>query len=140
MDACDCHAAPRAAQASPSGRPPLMMSVLEMLASAAPGDGLSNIVQSFQQAGLGDVVSSWVGTGRNASISSTELKRGLGADRVRQLAESSGMSMNGAARILSELLPPVIDHLTPAGTVPDSEQLARAAATVQRVLGLGVGR
>jgi uncharacterized protein YidB (DUF937 family) len=45
--------------------------ILEMLQNQ-PG-GLSGLVQNFQQNGLGEVISSWIGTGQNLPISSGQL-------------------------------------------------------------------
>lgn len=138
MNACDYHSNDADSLAS---RPSLMRGVLEMLGADksdvdSPGNGLSRVVHSFHQAGLGWAVSSWVGTGRNVSISPTELTQGLGAERLQQLAEFSGMSVDSAARILAELLPPVIDHLTPEGRLPDTVQVAQSVAIIKRALGV----
>lgn len=138
MTGCDCHSS---GADSLSSRPSLMRGVLEMLGVDKPGvdnpgNGLSRVVHSFHQAGLGWAVSSWVGTGRNVVISSTELRQGLGAERLQQLAELSGVSTDGAAHILAELLPPVIDHLTPEGLLPDAVQLAQSVSIIKRALGV----
>ena len=138
MNACDCD---WSGADSLSSRPPLMRGVLDLLGVDKPGvdkpgNGLSRVVHSFHQAGLGWAVSSWVGTGRNVSISAAELRRGLGDGNVRQLAELSGMSADGAAQILAELVPPVIDHLTPEGWVPDTAQLAKSVEIIKRALGV----
>ena len=133
MDACDYHSS---GADSLSGRPSLMRGVLDLLGVDDHGNGLSRVVHGFHQAGLGWAVSSWVGTGRNVSISAAELRLGLGDERVRQLAELSAMSADGAAHILAELLPPVIDHLTPEGLIPDTAQLAKSVAIIKRALGV----
>ena len=124
-----CEAAP-----AESHRATLMGSMLELLGSETSA-GLSDILQGFRRAGLDDAVSSWVGTGRNLPISPAQLTRALGPERVTQLAQQSGVTADAAARILSELLPPVIDHLTPDGQVPDCRQVVKIAATVKRALG-----
>ena len=134
MNACDWP--PGGATDGLSSRSPLMRGVLDMLGVNEVGNGLSHVVHSFHQAGLGWAVSSWVGTGRNVTITPMELRQGLGAERIRQLAELSGMSSDAAARILTELLPPVIDHLTPEGLLPDTDQLAQSVAIVKRALGV----
>lgn len=108
--------------------------MLELLASETSA-GLSDILQRFRRSGLDDVVSSWVGKGRNLPLSPAQLTRALGPERVTQLAQASGMTAGAAAQILSELLPPVVDHLTPDGHVPESEQVWRIATTVKRALG-----
>ena len=94
--------------------------VLGLLSGAGPGGGLQGLIQSFQSKGLGDIVSSWVGTGRNLPISGEELKTGLGADLIGQLASKAGLSADVATSKLTEILPILVDKLTPEGNVPES--------------------
>lgn len=128
-----CEAAPEQ-----SHRATLMGSMLELFGSGAcsgTSAGLPDILQGFRQAGLDDAVSSWVGKGPNLPISPAQLTRALGPERVTQLAQKSGMTADAAARILSELLPPVVDYLTPDGDVPEPDKIRRIATTVKRALG-----
>jgi uncharacterized protein YidB (DUF937 family) len=81
-----------------------------------PG-GLGGLVQSFQQQGLGGVVSSWVGTGANQSITPQQVQSVMG-DHVTAIASKLGVSPEDASAKIAQLLPGVIDHLTPNGQVP----------------------
>jgi uncharacterized protein YidB (DUF937 family) len=94
--------------------------VFGLLSGGARGGGLQGVIQSFKDKGLGDIMSSWIGTGQNLPISGDQLKTGLGADLIGQLASKIGVSPDVAAAKLSEILPGIIDKLTPEGTVPDS--------------------
>jgi len=113
----------------------LMQNVIQMFATGTPGEGLSSIVKGFEQHGLGNLVSSWVGTGQNLPISPEQLQRGLGSDRVRQLAQAAGITEGTAASALSGLLPKVIDQLTPNGAVPHTDQLEQLVASLKTVMG-----
>jgi len=117
-----------------AGNAALLQGVLEMLGSGGAG-GLANIVQGFSKAGLGDVVSSWVGTGQNLPISGEQLKQGLGAGSLAQLAQSSGLSEGATASALAELLPTVVDKLTPGGSLPEAGQLQQLVASAKTMLG-----
>lgn len=117
------------------GNPALMQGVLQMIGAAGSGGGLTNIVQGFQQQGLGDLVSSWVGTGQNLPISPEQVQQGLGAGRVQQLAQSAGLTESAATSALAGLLPTVIDRLTPNGAMPQSDQLQQLLASVKTALG-----
>jgi uncharacterized protein YidB (DUF937 family) len=119
-----------------TGSSALMQGVLQLLGSGESGGGLTNIVGAFRQAGLGDAVSSWVSTGPNLPISAEQLMQGLGAGRVQQLAQSSGLTEGAAASALSGLLPTLIDRLTPDGTMPQSGQLDQLLKTVKGALGV----
>lgn len=94
--------------------------VLGLLSGGGGGGGLQGLIQSFKDKGLGDIVSSWVGTGENLPIDVEQLKNGLGSDLIGQLASKAGISADVASSKLTELLPTLIDKLTPEGKVPES--------------------
>jgi len=102
---------------------PMLGAVLSMLRDGQSG-GLGGLIQAFQDKGLGDLAASWVSTGRNLPISADQLSSVLGSDQIAQLAEKFGLSHGDAASHLTELLPQVVDKLTPNGQLPDSHSLA----------------
>jgi len=81
--------------------------------------GLDGLMQTFKQKGLGEVISSWVGTGNNAAITPEQVQEVLGSDVIQQLAEKSGVSFEAAKAQLAELLPSLIDKVTPEGKIPE---------------------
>ena len=80
--------------------------------------GLPGIVSQLQQQGLGPTVSSWIGTGPNQPISPDQVQQTFGPEVIRELAAKTGMNPQDLAQKLSQLLPQVIDKLTPTGSVP----------------------
>lgn len=104
---------------------PLVHSAYDMIQNH-PG-GLDGLVQSFQQKGLGDVVSSWVGSGQNMPITSDQITHVLGSDAVKNLAAKAGISTDQAGSQLAALLPGLIDKLTPNGHTGDAGGLLTAA-------------
>jgi len=101
------------------GNADLLNAVLGMLGNNAQGGGLAAILAKAQQGGLGDIVSSWIGTGQNLPISADQLNNVLGSDTVANLAKKAGLSPDDAASQLSQVLPQVVDKLTPAGRIPE---------------------
>jgi uncharacterized protein YidB (DUF937 family) len=91
-----------------------------MLSNNGQTGGLSGLVERFQQAGLGDVIGSWVGTGRNLPISGEQIRQALGNDRLQQISEETGLPPEETAEHLSGVLPEAVDKLTPEGQVPSS--------------------
>lgn len=104
------------------GKTGIMKGIMEMLSDKG-GGGLGGIIQSFQQKGMGNIISSWIGTGRNEPITPDQVKDGLGQERVEQVAQHAGVSSDEAAAQLSEHLPNVVDKLTPEGKVPEGGML-----------------
>lgn len=99
----------------------LLQAVVAMLAQGGQGGaggGLADIVSRLQQGGLGDVVGSWVGTGQNLPVSPEQLGGALGNDVLAGLAQRSGIDAGELLGPLSQLLPQVVDQLTPGGELP----------------------
>ncbi len=101
-----------------ASNPQLMQALTGMLSNDGGQGGLGGLMAKFQQAGLGDVVGSWVGSGQNQSVTGEQLTDVLGADTMAGLAEKLGMSQGDAANQMSDILPGLIDKLTPHGAAP----------------------
>jgi uncharacterized protein YidB (DUF937 family) len=87
-------------------------------AGAAGAAGLGGLVSKLQQAGLGDVVNSWISTGQNLPVSAGQLHAALGSDTLGPLARQLGLGEGDLASGLAALLPQVVDGLTPNGQMP----------------------
>jgi len=97
--------------------------------------GVDGLVKKFQQSGLGDLAASWVGTGENKGILPDQLASILGKDQIASLAQQAGIPESQGASVLSQILPSIVDKLTPDGKAPESNNLA----TWGKVLLGGVG-
>ncbi len=80
--------------------------------------GLPGILAQLTEAGLGEHVRSWVGTGPNIPVTQEQIRDALGGDAVRNLAQRAGMTEEAVASRLPALFPRIIDTLTPNGVVP----------------------
>ena len=80
--------------------------------------GLGGLVAAFNQAGLGSKAASWISSGANQAVSADEIRQVLGDGPVVQFAEKLGITPDMAAQHISELLPQLVDHLTPNGQIP----------------------
>jgi uncharacterized protein YidB (DUF937 family) len=85
----------------------------------AHDDGLNGLLKGFESAGLGAVAQSWVSKGGNLPISAEQIQAVLSNSTVAAFAQKLGVDPATAASHLSELLPQVVDHLTPNGEVPN---------------------
>ena len=110
----------------------LVNGALGMLQSMGGIDGLVN---KLQQSGLGDLAASWVGTGENKSINPEQLANVLGKDQIAAVAQQAGIPESQGASVLSQVLPAMVDKLTPDGKVPESSSFP----TWGKVLLGGVG-
>jgi uncharacterized protein YidB (DUF937 family) len=92
--------------------------------------GLSGLVQAFEQNGLGNVIGSWIGTGQNLPISGEQLQAVLGNAQLQALAQKFGISPQDITSHLSQLLPQVVDKVTPTGAVPEGDALQSALGSL----------
>ena len=128
---------------------PLMLALMGLLASGAlfgggsgagsgtsagsqSGDGaggllggLGGLLDKLQKGGLGDAANSWVGPGQNQPVSPGQLGSALGPDIIRTLAQKSGLSEEELTKSLSQVLPGIVDKLTPAGRMPTLAELSK---------------
>src|SRR5215468_5428328 len=130
---------------------PLMLALLALLASGAlfgrggggagssPGNasqpssddggggllgGLGGLLDKLQKGGLGDMANSWVGSGQNKPVSPGQLGPALGPDIIKTIAQRSGLSEEEITKQLSQVLPGVVDKLTPQGRLPTLAELS----------------
>ncbi len=108
----------------------LASSVMHLLTEGG-GGGLNGLVQSFESQGLGQIVSSWVGKGENKPISPDEVEQGLGSERLQHIAGHSGIPVEDVKAALANILPGLIDKLTPDGKVPEGGLLEKALSILK---------
>ena len=82
--------------------------------------GISAVLGKLQGSGLGAQAASWVGTGANQTVSGDQLHQALGPDALSGLAAKLGVNTQQAGGVLSQVLPELVNQLTPAGQLPDN--------------------
>ncbi|HXY08437.1 MAG TPA: YidB family protein [Terriglobales bacterium] len=115
------------------GSDPMVAGVLEMIQNH-PG-GLSGLVQTFHDKGLGELISSWTGTGSNLPISADQIHQVLGSQTVQALAAKAGIPADAAGSSLAQILPSLIDKLTPNGEVPAHSNVLQMGLNLLKSLG-----
>ncbi len=80
--------------------------------------GVQGIVAQMQQQGMGAAVKSWVGTGPNQPITADQVHQAFGQGTIAEMAAKAGLNPQDLAQKLSQLLPQVVDKLTPGGQIP----------------------
>ncbi|HEY6011196.1 MAG TPA: YidB family protein [Nitrospirota bacterium] len=108
-----------------SGLNTMLDQAMDLVNNPATG-GLAGLVETFKSKGMGDVISSWISTGKNLPISADQIKQALGSDKIQQFAASVGISKDAVSQQLSQLLPQIIDKLTPDGKLPAAGDLGGA--------------
>lgn len=96
----------------------LMQAALSLLANNGQAGGIHGLIHQFNQAGLGNVIQSWIGTGENLPVTAEQMRQVLDRSQLEKISAETGMAEQDAAAQLGDMLPDLVDKLTPAGHVP----------------------
>jgi uncharacterized protein YidB (DUF937 family) len=102
----------------------LMNALVAMLGNKQSG-GLAGLVQQFAGKGLGDIVNSWVSTGKNLPVTPEQISQALGDKTIGKLASQTGIPAEEVSSHLATLLPQVVDKLTPDGKIAQSDIMSK---------------
>ena len=95
--------------------------------------GIGGLLQRMQQAGAGPQGQSWIGTGANQPISPDMLSQIFGRSQMDDISRELGLPHDQAASSVAQVLPDVVDRMTPAGSIPpDSDDLV--SRTLQELM------
>ena len=113
------------------GGNPLLMILLQLLQQ---NGGLGGLKGRMQQSGMEGQLQSWIGTGQNMPMSPDALSQIFGQEQLAQIAQQLGMSQQDAAGGLAQMLPNLVDEMTPQGQVPpnDNDLVSQVLSSLQR--------
>ena len=99
--------------------------------------GVGAVLDRFKQQGYGQQSASWVSTGENKPLDPQAVHDVVGSEELSRLAQQAGVPQEQVASGLAEILPQVVNHLTPSGDVPQDadDVLGSGVAALQRMLG-----
>jgi len=107
-----------------------MLEAVTGLLKSSESGGVEGLLNAFNEKGLGEVVSSWIGNGENLPISAEQIQHVLGSGQVHQIAEKLGISPDEASSGLAEMLPKMVDRLTPDGSLPTQDLLHQGLSMI----------
>ena len=104
-------------------------------APSGAGSGLGGLLEQMQRAGFGTQASSWVGTGENQQISPDAVSQIFGKEGLEEISRRAGVTPEQTSEGLSQLLPEVVDRMTPGGQEPDFDDLTRSVDDLRSRMG-----
>jgi uncharacterized protein YidB (DUF937 family) len=107
-----------------------MLEIITGLLKSSESGGLQGLAETFNDKGLGEVMSSWIGKGANLPISPEQIQQVLGSGQVQQIAEKLGVSPDEASSGLAEMLPQIVDKLSPEGSLPTQDLLQQGLGMI----------
>lgn len=107
-----------AGNAAGSTQNPAMQLAMQLIQQ---NGGVGGLMGQLQQGGLGDALSSWVSTGANQSVSGQDLQNAFGSEQLQQAAAAAGVDHSQAGDLLAQVLPQLINGMTPNGNASDAD-------------------
>ena len=120
------------AQRTAARSPTINVQMVLDLIHGFPG-GLQGVLQRLSTGGLGDQVQSWIGPGANARLPADQLMQALGSRHLQRVAQHFGVDQELVANSVADLLPDLVDRLTPAGH-PDTEVIEGGLSRLKGVM------
>jgi uncharacterized protein YidB (DUF937 family) len=101
----------------------LLAALMPLIAGFLKNGGLNKVLAGFQQQGLSSQAASWVGTDANEPVSGADVDQVIGSDEIAAIAAQLGISHEQAADAVAEVLPRVVDQMSPQGELPAEADL-----------------
>jgi uncharacterized protein YidB (DUF937 family) len=80
--------------------------------------GMTAVLERLRQKGLGGQAQSWISSGANQPIDPQSVEQVVGRDELQQMAQRLGVPQQQVTQAFAEIMPQLVDHLTPDGQVP----------------------
>ena len=104
--------------------------------------GLGGVLQRFQHKGYSQQAASWVSTGSNETLEPQAVNEVVGTEELSRLSQQLGVSQDEVSSGMAQILPEVVNRLTPHGGVPDDgdETLNRGMSMLEKMMDSGQAR
>jgi uncharacterized protein YidB (DUF937 family) len=80
--------------------------------------GMGAVLDKFRQKGMSSQAQSWMSTGDNQPIDGQAVEQVVGQDELRQMAQRVGVPEEEVAQAFAEIMPEMVDKMTPEGQLP----------------------
>jgi uncharacterized protein YidB (DUF937 family) len=76
------------------------------------------VMDKFRQRGMGRQAQSWMSTGQNEPIDEQAVEQVVGHQELQQMAQRLGVPEEQVAQAFAEIMPEMVDKMTPQGQMP----------------------
>ncbi len=80
--------------------------------------GMNAVLDKFRQKGMQRQAQSWMSTGENQPIDEQSVEQVVGQQELREMAQRLGVPEDQVAQAFAEIMPEMVDKLTPEGQLP----------------------
>ena len=92
--------------------------------------GIGGLMQKFSTAGLGDLMKGWISTGPNPPATAQHIEQVFSADQLQQIAQQTGVDPSQISGHIAQILPQLVDKLTPHGQPIEGNALQSGLASL----------
>jgi uncharacterized protein YidB (DUF937 family) len=93
--------------------------------------GMGAVLKRFQQKGYDRQAQTWVATGANDPIDEQAVEQVVGHDELSQIAQRLGVPEQQVAQAFAEIMPEMVNQLTPQGQLPAEADAVLAEGAVE---------
>ena len=104
--------------------------------------GIGAVLQRFQNKGYSQQAASWVSTGQNEELPAQAVSDVVGTEELSRLSQQLGVSQEEVSSSMAQILPEMVNQLTPEGGVPDDgdDVLGRGRSMLEQLMNAGRSR
>jgi uncharacterized protein YidB (DUF937 family) len=113
----------------------LMATMMPVVMGMLANGGLQKIMGGLQAKGLTSEVDSWTSGGENQPMTPDQVKDVLDDDELDQVAQKANVSKDEAADAISQLVPNLVDKISPNGQLPGGDALSGLLSSLSQQLG-----
>jgi uncharacterized protein YidB (DUF937 family) len=95
--------------------------------------GLETLALKFREAGLKQQIDSWVAKGKNLPVTAAQVRTALGPE-LEKIARKADMTVDVAAAKVAQVMPQIVDKLTPDGVMTKGEELKQVVGRMSAKL------
>lgn len=111
----------------------LLTGLLPMLGGLLASGGVQKILAGMQSDGLSAQADSWLGPGENQPVTGADVRRMLGAGEISRIAQRLGVSDAEAADAVAQVLPAIVDKVSPEGKLQSGTELESAFSALEHL-------
>jgi len=101
--------------------------------------GIGGVLERFQNKGYSQQAASWVSTGENEELQPQAVNELMGTEELSRMSQQLGVSQEEVSSGMAQILPEMMNQLTPQGGVPDDgdEVLDRGRSMLDQIMNTG---
>ena len=104
--------------------------------------GIGAVLERFQNKGYSRQAASWVSSGANEELYPQAVSELMGTDELSRLSQQLGVSQEEVSSGMAQILPEMLNQLTPQGGVPDDgdDVLNRGTSMLEQLMNTSLRR